>query len=59
MLCGVVAIIAPTGALLWWVGNLGGVAFLALNWRFAAVSFNSLLPASVSSRPKAPTEAAP
>ena len=42
--CGVVAIIAPTGAMLWWLGNGVGVVFLGLNWRFPAVSFGSLLP---------------
>jgi TRAP-type uncharacterized transport system fused permease subunit len=38
MACGLVAIIAPTGALLWWIGNGVGVAFLALNWRYPAFS---------------------
>ena len=42
--CGVVAIIAPTGALLWWLGNGVGVAFLALNWFYPAMSFGSWLP---------------
>ena len=59
MLCGVAAIIAPTGALLWWVGNLAGVVFLVLNWRFAAVSLHSLLPGGPSSRPKPSPEGAP
>ena len=44
MICGVVAIIAPTGAMLWWLGNGVGVVFLALNWRFSGVSFGSLMP---------------
>jgi TRAP transporter 4TM/12TM fusion protein len=44
MCCGVVAIVAPTGALLWWAGNLAGCGFLALNWRFPAASFLSLTP---------------
>lgn len=44
MICGVVAIVAPTGAPLWWIGNGAGVAFLALNWRYPAASFGSLLP---------------
>jgi TRAP-type uncharacterized transport system fused permease subunit len=44
MLCGVVAIIAPTGAMLWWLGNGVGVVFLALNWRFPAVSLSTLIP---------------
>jgi TRAP-type uncharacterized transport system fused permease subunit len=59
MLCGVVAIIAPTGALLWWAGNLAGVLFVILNWRNPAVTFNSLLPGAVASRPKTSTEGAP
>ena len=42
--CGVVAIIAPTGAMLWWLGISIGVGFLGLNWRFSAVSFGSLMP---------------
>jgi TRAP transporter 4TM/12TM fusion protein len=44
MLCGMAAIIAPTGALLWWLGNGAGIVFLALNWRYPACSFDSLLP---------------
>ena len=51
--CGVVAIIAPTGAMLWWLGNGVGVIFLALNWRFPAASFGSLMPGG------APESAAP
>ena len=43
--CGVVAIVAPTGALLWWVGNVAGCGFLALNWRFPAASFCRSCPA--------------
>ncbi|MEP7029347.1 MAG: TRAP transporter fused permease subunit [Pseudolabrys sp.] len=42
--CGVVAIIAPTGAMLWWLGNGIGVVFLALNWRFPVCSFGTLRP---------------
>jgi TRAP transporter 4TM/12TM fusion protein len=52
MICGVVAIIAPTGAMLWWLGNGVGAVFLALNWRFPAVSFGSLMPGGA---PRAPT----
>ncbi len=44
MICGVVAIIAPTGAMLWWLGNGTGVIFLALNWRFPVCSFGFLRP---------------
>ena len=44
MLCGIVAIIAPTGDLLWWLGNGVGVGFLLLNWRFPACSFGTLMP---------------
>jgi TRAP transporter 4TM/12TM fusion protein len=52
MACGVVAIVAPTGAMLWWLGNGVGVVFLALNWRFPAVSFGTLMPGGA---PRAPT----
>jgi TRAP transporter 4TM/12TM fusion protein len=52
MVCGVVAIVAPTGAMLWWLGNGVGVVFLALNWRFPAFSFGSLMPGGA---PRAPT----
>ncbi|MDI1347016.1 MAG: TRAP transporter fused permease subunit [Pseudolabrys sp.] len=44
MICGVVAIIAPTASTLWLIGNGAGVAFLALNWRYPVISFGSLLP---------------
>ncbi|WP_137046101.1 TRAP transporter fused permease subunit [Pseudolabrys sp. FHR47] len=44
MICGVAAIIAPTGSALWLAGNGVGVVFLALNWRYPAVSFGSLMP---------------
>ena len=44
MACGVVAIVSPTGTPWWWIGNLLGVAFLGLNWRFPAISIGSLLP---------------
>jgi TRAP transporter 4TM/12TM fusion protein len=51
MICGVVAIIAPTGAMLWWLGNGVGVVFLALNWRFPAVSFGTLMPGGARRAP--------
>ncbi|MFA6264647.1 MAG: TRAP transporter fused permease subunit [Pseudolabrys sp.] len=44
MICGVVAIVAPTASTLWLIGNGVGVAFLALNWRYPAISFGSLMP---------------
>ena len=44
MLCGLVAIVAPTGAMLWWLGNGVGVVFLALNWRYPACSLDFLIP---------------
>ena len=44
MLCGVIAIVAPTGSFWWWAGNGVGVAFLALNWRFPMFSLDSILP---------------
>ncbi len=47
MACGVVAIVSPTGSVWWWTGNVAGVAFLALNWRFPAVTFDTLLPQNV------------
>ncbi len=42
--CGLVAIIAPTGAMLWWLGNGLGIAFLALNWHYPACSLELLIP---------------
>jgi TRAP transporter 4TM/12TM fusion protein len=57
MVCGVVAIVAPTGALLWWLGNGAGVAFLALNWRYAVVSFGSLVPGAAARAAKSVEEA--
>jgi TRAP transporter 4TM/12TM fusion protein len=38
LLCGLVAIVSPTGALLWWLGNGIAALFLVLNWKFPAVS---------------------
>jgi hypothetical protein len=58
MICGVVAIVAPTGALLWWLGNGAGVAFLVLNSRYAAFSFGSLMPGAASRRARS-AESAP
>ncbi|MGH6726874.1 MAG: TRAP transporter permease [Pseudolabrys sp.] len=52
MLCGLVAIVAPTGAAAWWIGNGAGVAFLALNWRFPAASFESLTPGGAAQTTK-------
>lgn len=59
MICGLVAIIAPTGAPLWWAGNGVGVIFLALNWRFPAVSFGTLLPRAAPLEVEKPVEGAP
>jgi TRAP transporter 4TM/12TM fusion protein len=44
MICGAVAIVAPTGAPLWWAGCALGTGFIALNWRYPVVSFFSLVP---------------
>jgi TRAP transporter 4TM/12TM fusion protein len=56
MICGVVAIIAPTASTWWLLGNGVGVLFLALNWRYPAVSFGSLMPGGApKTRPAAPT----
>lgn len=57
MICGVVAIIAPTGAMLWWLGNGVGALFLALNWLYPAISFGSLMPGGAprAREPAAPT----
>jgi hypothetical protein len=44
MLCGMVAIIAPTGDLLWWLGNGIGSVFLLLNWRYPFVSLGKVVP---------------
>ena len=48
MVCGVVAIVAPTGAPLWWLGNGAGILFLAFNWRYPACSFGSLIPGAAA-----------
>lgn len=53
MICGVAAIIAPTASPLWLAGNAVGVVFLALNWRYPAVSFGSLMPGGAP-QPRAP-----
>jgi TRAP transporter 4TM/12TM fusion protein len=52
MICGVVAIIAPTASPLWLIGNGVGVVFLALNWRYPAISFGTLMP-SGAPKPRA------
>lgn len=52
MLCGLIAIVAPTASLFWWIGNVAGVAFLALNTRFPAVSFSGLVPGRSSAAAK-------
>lgn len=58
MVCGVVAIIAPTASTWWILGNGVGVVFLALNWRYPAVSFGTLLPGGAPrSRNPEPTSA--
>ena len=44
MVCGVIAIVAPTASLFWWIGNAAGVIFLAVNSRFPVVSFGALTP---------------
>ena len=44
MACGVVAIVMPTASPLWLIGNGVGVIFLALNWRYPAISFGTLMP---------------
>jgi len=44
MVCGVVAIVAPTASLFWWIGNAAGVLFLAVNSRFPVVSLGALMP---------------
>lgn len=44
MICGAVAIVAPTGAPWWWAGCLVGVVFVAINWRYPVISLRSLVP---------------
>lgn len=44
MACGVLAIVTPTASPLWLIGNGVGVFFLALNWRYPAISFGTLMP---------------
>lgn len=45
LVCGVTAIISPTGHVLWWLGNGVAILFLLLNWKFPA--FSLALPAGV------------
>jgi TRAP transporter 4TM/12TM fusion protein len=59
MICSVMAIVAPTGALLWWIGNGAGVAFLAINGRCPGMSFGFLAPRSMmSAAPPPPSNVA-
>jgi TRAP transporter 4TM/12TM fusion protein len=44
MICGAVAIVAPTGAPMWWTGCLAGAGFIVVNWRYPAISLQSLVP---------------
>jgi TRAP transporter 4TM/12TM fusion protein len=44
MICGAIAIVAPTGAPLWWAGCVFGAGFVALNWRYPVISSLSLVP---------------
>ena len=51
MACGVVAIVAPTGALLWDIGVGVAAAFLILNWLWPRFSFGTLVPSGWSGKP--------
>ncbi|MBM3529687.1 MAG: TRAP transporter fused permease subunit [Alphaproteobacteria bacterium] len=44
MACGVIAIVAPTGAMLWDIGVGVAAVFLLLNWFFPRFSFATLTP---------------
>jgi len=44
MACGVTAIVAPTGARLWYLGVGVAAVFLVLNWFFPRASFGTLTP---------------
>jgi TRAP transporter 4TM/12TM fusion protein len=44
MICAVVAIVAPTGASLWWIGNAAGAALLVLLWRYPTICVSALIP---------------
>lgn len=57
MICGVVAIIAPTGAMLWWLGNGAAVVFLAFNWFIPAFTFSTFIPDSLFRWPRSRSSA--
>jgi TRAP transporter 4TM/12TM fusion protein len=51
MICGLAAILAPTGALWWDVAVSTAAAFLVLNWLTPKFSFGTLMPAAWSGKP--------
>jgi TRAP-type uncharacterized transport system fused permease subunit len=51
MMCGLVAILAPTGALWWDIAVVTAAIFLALNWFIPKFSFGTLLPGAWSGKP--------
>jgi TRAP-type uncharacterized transport system fused permease subunit len=51
MLCGIVAIVAPTVSL-WWLVSIGvAVAFLLINWRFPRFTLGQLSPRKPAAQP--------
>jgi TRAP transporter 4TM/12TM fusion protein len=59
MLCGVTAIVAPTGAPLWSAGIGIAIAFLILNWIWPRFSSGTLTPASWRARTNVPESGQP
>jgi TRAP transporter 4TM/12TM fusion protein len=51
MICGLAAILAPTGALWWDVAVSTAAVFLVLNWLTPKFSFGTLMPAAWSGKP--------
>jgi len=50
MACGLLAIVAPTGAMLWDLGIGVAAVFLTLNWLWPRFSFGTLIPDSLFAR---------
>jgi TRAP transporter 4TM/12TM fusion protein len=58
MACGVAAIVAPTGSVLWEIGIGVAAVFLVLNWFWPRVSFGTLVPKAWSAKPASDTGSA-
>jgi TRAP-type uncharacterized transport system fused permease subunit len=60
MICGLLAIVAPTGAPLWDLGIGIAAVFLVLNWLWPRFSFGTIVPDSLfARRPSASTSSEP